>query len=182
MSSRYPGTVDLCVFCVSEPVTKRMHLHPRVSGLLPFIHVVVTVAVASAFTPHSKRTSVPWMTFMLFGFVTIKVGSERKKCRRSCKQHGSFSNSTTQLCDNATPTFDLHSYLALFSSCHIADHTQVSSLVLCLNPFDLQSPISVGLVAVPLKVPLAVPRPVWTNPETKQCTLWRTHARTHTHT
>lgn len=55
-----------------------MHLQLRVTGLLPFIHVVVTEEVASALTPHSKRTSVPRMTFMFFGFVTIDVGSEKK--------------------------------------------------------------------------------------------------------
>lgn len=72
-----------------------MHLQLRVTGLLPFIHVVVTEEVASAFTPHSKRTSVPRMTFMFFGFVTNKMGS---------KKNGEYNmtNQTIKKCDGVT--------------------------------------------------------------------------------
>lgn len=94
-----------------------------------------------------------------------------------------LSSSVTQFFFSPTPTFDLHSYLAFFSSCHVADHTQVSSLVLRPNLFDLQSPVSVDLVAVALKVPLAVTRPVWTNPrDTAMHTSTYTHIHMHTPT
>lgn len=63
----------------SISVVNETHLQPRATGLVAFIHVVVTGVVASVFTAHSKRTSVPRMTFMSVGLVTIKVGSERSR-------------------------------------------------------------------------------------------------------
>ncbi len=36
----------------------------------------MTGVVASALTPHSKRTSVPRLTFILCGLLTMTVGSE----------------------------------------------------------------------------------------------------------
>lgn len=54
------------------------YLQPKVTNFLSFIQLVVTGVVTSAFTPHSKRTSLPRMTFILCGLLTIKVGSEKK--------------------------------------------------------------------------------------------------------
>ena len=66
--------------------------------------------------------------------------------------------------DTVPLTFDLDSGLALISSCDVADYTQVSPLVLEPNVFYLQSPITVGLKAIPLEAPLSVFRPVGEDP------------------
>lgn len=56
-----------------------MNLQLRESSFLFFIHNVVTGVVVSAFTPHSRRTSLPRMTFMFCGLVTIIIGSEENR-------------------------------------------------------------------------------------------------------
>lgn len=60
-------------------------------------------------------------------------------------------------------TFDLYSDLILVSSGNVADYAQVGSLVFYPYTFDLQSPISVGLKAVSLKISLSVFGPMLDN-------------------
>lgn len=67
-------------------------------------------------------------------------------------------------CDKVTLTFDLYLDLALISSCDVADHAEVSSLVLYPNAFYLQSPIMMGLKAISFKSPLSIFRPVYASP------------------
>lgn len=59
-----------------------------------------------------------------------------------------------------TLTFDLYSDLTLISSRDVADYTQVSSLVLDLYAFYLQSPVTVRLKTVSFKIPLSIFGPV----------------------
>lgn len=58
-----------------------------------------------------------------------------------------------------TLTFDLYADLILIPPRHVADDTQVGSLVHKLNVLYLQSPVAVGLKTVSFKIPLPILRP-----------------------
>lgn len=107
-------------------------------------------AVASVFTAHSKRTSVPRITFMSVGLVTMRVGSERRQILK-------ISNSRISKFASKSPlTFDLNAGLVLISTCYVADNAEVGSLVHNLNVPYLQSPITVDLKTVSFQIPLPI--------------------------
>lgn len=65
--------------------SKKTCLQPKVTSFLSFTQEAVTEVVASAFIPHSKRTSLPRITFMFCGLVTINVGSGKNGWQNTLK-------------------------------------------------------------------------------------------------
>lgn len=70
-----------------------------------------------------------------------------------------------------TLTFDLYADLVLIPPRHVADDTQVGSLVLKLNVLYLQSSVAVGLKTVSFKIPLPILRPAGKN--TQLCSFFQ---------